>query len=155
MKQIFIIILLFGFIPLLSCSGEKQITQGDFLNSSSEITTLTACPKSPNCINTQVPEDIAHFISPYSYLPSTEDQTIEKFKQVIIQMGGKIEIEKSNYLHAVFASSVFKFIDDFEVLFDEKNYFIHVRSASRSGYYDFGVNKKRTNRFYRLIKSND
>ena len=50
------------------------------------------------------------------------------------------------YVHATFTSSVLGFVDDVEFLFDSTTNIIHVRSASRSGYYDFGVNAKRVAR---------
>ena len=47
------------------------------------------------------------------------------------------------YLHAEFRSRVFGFIDDVEFLIDETNAVIHFRSASRVGYSDLDVNRRR------------
>lgn len=47
------------------------------------------------------------------------------------------------YLHATFRSSIFRFVDDLELLLDRTEEVIHVRSASRLGYYDFGANGRR------------
>ena len=47
------------------------------------------------------------------------------------------------YLHAEFESRIFRFIDDVEFLVNEDKKIIEVRSASRVGYGDFGVNRKR------------
>jgi uncharacterized protein (DUF1499 family) len=49
------------------------------------------------------------------------------------------------YLHVEFRSALFRFVDDVELLFDDKERQIHFRSASRTGYYDFGVNRRRMN----------
>ncbi len=59
------------------------------------------------------------------------------------------------YLWATFRSRVFRFVDDLELRLDEAGGVIHVRSAARLGYADFGVNRKRVvalrNRFYRQL----
>ncbi|MCU7835372.1 MAG: DUF1499 domain-containing protein [gamma proteobacterium symbiont of Taylorina sp.] len=57
----------------------------------------------------------------------------------------------NNYLHATFTSSFFKFVDDFEVRVDHIALKLHIRSASRSGYSDFGVNKRRVKEFYQRL----
>ena len=48
-----------------------------------------------------------------------------------------------SYLHAEFTSAIFRFVDDLEFLADDTAKVIHVRSASRVGYSDLGVNRKR------------
>jgi uncharacterized protein (DUF1499 family) len=49
----------------------------------------------------------------------------------------------TNYIHATFTSALFGFVDDVEFSFDEQNKIMNVRSASRTGYSDLGVNRKR------------
>ena len=48
-----------------------------------------------------------------------------------------------DYLHVEFTSAVAGFVDDVEFYLDRTAQLIHVRSAARVGYYDFGVNRKR------------
>jgi uncharacterized protein (DUF1499 family) len=48
-----------------------------------------------------------------------------------------------SYLHVEFRSALFRFVDDVEFLMEDSARLIHFRSASRTGYYDFGVNRKR------------
>ncbi|WP_420597789.1 DUF1499 domain-containing protein [Neptuniibacter sp.] len=53
---------------------------------------------------------------------------------------------EGNYIRVKFVSLIFRFVDDVEFLILEKGpneVLIHVRSASRLGYSDFGVNRKR------------
>lgn len=68
-------------------------------------------------------------------------------------MSGNIQIEKENYITATFTSSIFRFVDDFEIRLDKKNNVIHLRSASRVGRSDFGINKKRIELFKQRYKS--
>lgn len=48
-----------------------------------------------------------------------------------------------NYLHVEFRSALFQFVDDVEFILDDSARVIHFRSASRTGWYDFGVNRRR------------
>ena len=64
-------------------------------------------------------------------------------------MGGSIKSESSNYLAATFTSRLFRFIDDVEIRIDPDLGQIHIRSASRTGHGDWGVNAKRVD----LIKT--
>jgi uncharacterized protein (DUF1499 family) len=58
-------------------------------------------------------------------------------------MGGSIQAENENYLAATFSSTIFGFVDDLELRIDPVQKVIHIRSASRVGYSDAGVNRKR------------
>ncbi|HOW77583.1 MAG TPA: DUF1499 domain-containing protein [Candidatus Competibacteraceae bacterium] len=49
---------------------------------------------------------------------------------------------RNQYLHVEFRSAVFGFVDDMEFYFSPPGT-IQVRSASRTGYSDFGVNRER------------
>jgi len=51
--------------------------------------------------------------------------------------------EGEHYLHFAFRSRVFRFVDDVEFLFDDQAAQVQFRSASRTGYSDFGVNRSR------------
>ena len=59
---------------------------------------------------------------------------------------------KENYLNALATSRIMKFIDDIEIKKSEKNNILEVKSKSRTGFYDLGVNKRRVNTLhFRLI----
>ena len=55
----------------------------------------------------------------------------------------KLVQEDDSYLHYEFTSLLLRFVDDVEFLFDDETKTIHFRSASRMGYGDFGVNRRR------------
>ena len=50
---------------------------------------------------------------------------------------------EEKYVHAESVSDVFRFVDDLEFFFDDRQKVIHVKSASRTGYSDLGVNRRR------------
>ena len=63
--------------------------------------------------------------------------------------GSKILEVSDSYIHAQFQSRVWRFKDDVEFFFDEVARTVHFRSASRVGYYDFGVNRRRMSQISR------
>tara|TARA_B100000900_G_scaffold299528_1_gene258093 strand:- start:163 stop:609 length:447 start_codon:yes stop_codon:yes gene_type:complete len=59
---------------------------------------------------------------------------------------------KEDYLHALATSRIMKFIDDIEIKKSEKDNILNVKSKSRTGFYDLGVNERRINTLhFRLI----
>jgi len=55
----------------------------------------------------------------------------------------RIVAARPDYVHAEFRSALFGYVDDFEARLDERERRIEVRSASRSGTSDLGVNRRR------------
>jgi len=103
---------------------------------------LVPCPSTPNCVNSQS-KDAEHSIKPLTY-NSTPTQAMADLKAVIQNLERtKIITETENYLYAEFTSALMGFVDDVEFLLDDSANVIHVRSASRLGQSDLGVNRKR------------
>jgi len=103
---------------------------------------LKACPKSPNCVSTEA-KDPEHAIAPIVYSGSRAE-AYARLKKVLAGMKRMtIVTEKEDYLHAEARSLIFRFVDDVEFYFSTAEKVIHVRSASRVGHSDLGVNRKR------------
>jgi len=103
---------------------------------------LVPCPSTPNCVNSQS-KDAEHSIKPLTY-NSMPTQAMADLKGVIQNLERtKIITETENYLYAEFTSALMGFVDDVEFLLDDSANVIHVRSASRLGKSDLGVNRKR------------
>ena len=106
---------------------------------------LAPCPDSPNCVSSQA-EDEAHRIEPLAYQGSREAAR-EKIKNLIAGMArATIVTDREDYIHVEFRSRLFRFVDDVEFWLPEETHLIHLRSASRVGYSDMGVNRKRVDR---------
>ena len=103
---------------------------------------LPACPDSPNCVSSLSTEE-THAIKPFSY-EGTPAQAWEHLKAAVLS-GKRVTLIKDTgtYLHVEVRSLIFQFTDDVEFLLQESDKLIHVRSASRVGHSDFGVNRKR------------
>jgi uncharacterized protein (DUF1499 family) len=103
---------------------------------------LASCPNSPNCVSSQSLDDL-HKIAPLTY-NSTREKALSDLKSVIQSLPKtKIISESTDYLYAEFTSALMGFVDDVEFYFDPSGNIIHVRSASRLGQSDLGVNRKR------------
>lgn len=115
---------------------------------------LAPCPNSPNCVCSQIPEtDQQHYIQPLAYT-SSSTEALTKLKSVIQSLPRtEIITESANYLYAEFTSNLMGYVDDVEFLVDENTKKIHVRSASRLGKSDLGVNRNRIETIRSLFNS--
>jgi uncharacterized protein (DUF1499 family) len=129
---------------LLAASGgsENRITG----------TRLSPCPNSPNCISSFSPQAGMQPLQ----IKGSIIHAKNKLLSIIESMpAAKIAEHEGNYLRVEFTSAVFSFIDDVEFEFNEREKLIHFRSASRSGYYDFGVNKRRMERITKEFNASE
>ena len=111
---------------------------------------LAPCPASPNCVSSQS-EDAEHKIAPLGYSSSPETAMAD-LKQVIqAQERAKIVAQTDSYLYAEFTSPWMGFVDDVEFTPNEDGE-LEVRSASRLGESDLGVNRKRIERIREEFK---
>ncbi len=101
---------------------------------------LLPCPSSPNCVNSEYNPAAALQLRNFP-----TDLAWQMLKNIISAQGGKVLEQNAFYLRAEFHSKWLDFIDDLEARLDTENGLIHLRSASRVGYYDFSVNRNRVN----------
>ncbi|NBV22567.1 MAG: DUF1499 domain-containing protein [Proteobacteria bacterium] len=111
---------------------------------------LAPCPDSPNCVSSSA-TDIRHAIAPYA-LDRSLGAAKEELRQAVARMPRtKLITDHDNYLHFEFRSLIFRFVDDVEFHLDAVTNTIQVRSASRVGYYDLGVNRRRIEKLRALL----
>ena len=111
---------------------------------------LTKCSSKPNCACSEYADDDTHFVKPISISNAGADWA--KLKNAIENTGGTIVAASDDYLAATYTSKLFKFVDDVEARLDPVNNVIHIRSASREGYSDMGVNAKRVEAIRKALK---
>jgi uncharacterized protein (DUF1499 family) len=98
---------------------------------------LADCPSSPNCVNSQS-------TNPQSQIDPLPLVSISDLKKVIETMERTTIIEATDsYLYAEFKSKLMGYVDDVEFYLDPAANVIQVRSASRLGQSDLGVNRQR------------
>ncbi|MGJ0486838.1 MAG: DUF1499 domain-containing protein [Methylomicrobium sp.] len=113
--------------------------------------TLPSCPSSPNCVSSQA-DDGDHFIAPFKIKGSPEDAFSALKNALTGQSRTVITAESENTLHAEATSLIFRFVDDVDAILDADAGLIHIRSASRVGYSDLGVNRRRLERLRSALR---
>ena len=105
------------------------------------------CRRTPNCVSSQAdPSDKEHYIAP---IPFRGDAIAAVRRAIGTMPRTRIISSDSHYLYAEFRSRLLRYVDDVEFHFDGS--VIHVRSASRLGRRDFGVNRARVEKLRRLL----
>ncbi|MBB5347634.1 DUF1499 domain-containing protein [Desulfoprunum benzoelyticum] len=104
---------------------------------------LSPLPFTPNAVSSRT-EDEKRYVPPLPFAGDRQ-QTHRALRQAIGGYPGKVRIvtDTPSYIHCVFSSATFGFRDDVEFHLDESSRTVHFRSASRLGYSDLGVNRRR------------
>lgn len=105
---------------------------------------LAPLSSKPNCVSSEDGTQPEKAVKPLQ-------ATLAQAKAAVIASGGTITSETDNYISATYMSKIYKFVDDLE-LRDGGDGTVHIRSASRVGYSDRGVNKKRVSQIRAAIQ---
>jgi uncharacterized protein (DUF1499 family) len=114
-------------------AGERPATVGNGI--------LAPCPGTPNCVASRATDD-AHRIAPIAFRDEPAAAMRRLAAAAAALPGARIVTSRPDYLHVEVASRIMGFVDDLEAV-PEASGAIHVRSASRLGRSDFGVNRAR------------
>ena len=141
-----VLIAVIGFLFLLGCAGSIP-TLG--VNSGQ----LMPCPTTPNCVSSQT-TDKDQFIQPLHF-SGTGEEAQQRLLQILntFQKTNILTVQK-NYIRVAFSSKIFGFVDDAEFYFmpiKNDKVVINLRSASRIGYSDLGVNRKRIEQIRKIF----
>lgn len=103
---------------------------------------MPPCPESPNCVSSDAKDDV-HKINPFLLeMPAPKGWKILR-ELVLALPRTRIVKETDAILQVECRSLIFRFVDDLELHLDVSQGIVSVRSASRSGHSDFGVNRRR------------
>jgi uncharacterized protein (DUF1499 family) len=117
--------------------------------------TFRPCPDTPNCVSS-LPGSGPAGILPLNYEGISREEALNRLICLLeseprCRIIGVDELANGSiYVHAEFRSALFRFVDDVEFLLPADGSLIQVKSASRLGYSDMGVNRERVERL-RLI----
>jgi uncharacterized protein (DUF1499 family) len=115
---------------------------------------LAPCRRSPNCVCSQSDSrDAEHYIAPVPFKGTAAEAMVVAKRAIESMERSQVVHSEPGYIYAEFRSKLLGFVDDVELLFDEKAGAFHVRSASRLGRRDFGVNRKRIELLRAKLKS--
>ena len=108
------------------------------------------CPQRPSCVSS-VALDPVHRVEALQD-PGNIPDIVKRLRLAVEAMGGQVVAAQAGYLHALFETPRMRFRDDLELLVRDDGR-IDVRSVSRFGYRDFGVNRDRVEQLRSLFES--
>jgi uncharacterized protein (DUF1499 family) len=134
-------------LPVLYFLFLKGSTPSDFETDPDLNTPFEPCPGTPNCVIHSVKYNVSS-----QQLYRTANMAVETmFPHKIVCDSQSLQID------SVFRIPVFGFMDDVTILAepagDDKSV-LHIKSASRIGRGDFGVNRRRVRRILKRIDDN-
>jgi uncharacterized protein (DUF1499 family) len=138
--------LLLLVLALVSCENNIKTLPEDLTMIENP---LKECPDSPNCFRT------TQF---FEYDSSTVFSAIKTAVDEIGVYETETESDSlSKNIKAIFKIPVFGWLDDVDVVViadndNKDNSIVFIRSASREGYYDIGVNKRRVNKILKFTR---
>lgn len=101
---------------------------------------IKPCPERPNCVSS-LANDAPQRVSPFW---ATREEDWQRLQQLLLALPRSQAIARSeHYLHVEIHSAILRFRDDVQLWYSPAKQRIDVRSASRLGHYDFGVNRQR------------
>lgn len=110
------------------------------------------CPTSPNCVSSQAtnPE---RKVEPFQLKQDNKENWLRIQAHISSMPGTRMINCSDTVIHAECKSRLFGFIDDLTLKLDPLTGKIDIRSAARTGYYDFGVNIRRITRLREQLES--
>ncbi len=119
------------------CSGTRPAELG------LRVGKLRPCPATPNCVSSEAGTPAEQTTSAFS---APEQGAMQRLAALVTAWPRtSIVTTTPEYLHAEVTTKLMRFVDDVEFRYDSATKLIHVRSASRIGRKDFGVNRERVN----------
>ena len=117
----------------------------------SELSGLLDCPDSPNC-GSSLAKNPKHRVEPFKLKKDPETSWDIVQKTVGSLPRTKIVSADNSVIHAECRSMIFRFVDDLTLNLTPSNDIIHIRSASRTGYSDLGVNRRRVENLRKKLR---
>ena len=126
------------FLPmLLSCAGTLPA------HLATPVAELEACPSTPNCVSSASSEEASQ-IEPLR-LAVAPDAAWQALRKAVSELPRtRVVTDQEGYLHAESRSALIGYVDDLELMLRaDDGEIIDIRSASRVGRSDLGVNRQR------------
>ena len=133
-------------LALSACGGNDEVITGI------ENGRLAPCPDTPNCVSSDATDD-KHRVEPYRLKAAPTEAWHGLENLIAAEKRTQLVSVDDTYMHVEFVSAVMRFVDDTEFHLRPGDGIIAVRSASRSGSYDMGVNRKRIEQIREALRA--
>ena len=133
---------------LWGCSGNPAERQ------SNKSSGFLDCPDTPNCVSS-LAKNPKYRVDPFTLKndPKTSWDIVQK---TVGSLPRTTMVSADNTdIHAECRSMIFRFVDDLKLHLIPSNGIIHIRSASRTGYFDLGVNRDRVECLRKKLQKKD
>ncbi|EPR37503.1 protein of unknown function DUF1499 [Desulfovibrio sp. X2] len=107
---------------------------------------LPPCPESPNCVSSQETRPERR-VAPIAFACPAGEAAMA-LRKAVEATRGLLVVSNEEELRAQYRSRL-GFVDDVRCIVDASSGLIHIRSASRLGWWDLGVNRRRVERIRR------
>jgi uncharacterized protein (DUF1499 family) len=137
------------FVTILwGCSGNPAERHN------SESLEFLDCPDTPNCVSS-LAKNPKYRVEPLKLKndPKTSWDMVKKTVELLPRT--KIVSADNSDIHAECKSLIFRFVDDLTLHLIPSNGIVHIRSVSRIGYSDLGVNRRRVENLRKKLQQND
>ena len=114
---------------------------------------IKGCPDVPHCVSS-LSTTGKRYIEPFYFDGSTESFQV-RIKKAISNLP-RFEIVEihDKYIRVAFTTLLLRFTDDAEFFYDVPKKLIQIKSSSRVGYYDLGVNRDRMEKIREFFERN-
>jgi uncharacterized protein (DUF1499 family) len=130
---------------LWACSGNRTE------HHNTELSVFLDCPDTPNCVSS-LAKNPKYFVEPFNVKKDVQSSWDMVQETVGSLPRTKIVSADNRNIHAECRSMIFRFVDDLMLHLTPSNNIIHIRSASRTGYSDFGVNRRRVENLRKILR---
>lgn len=113
---------------------------------------FTACSSAPHCVSSQAEPGSFHYVAPLKYAGSAAQAHQALLETLRQSDSAKVVDDSGRFIHATFTSTL-GFVDDVTFIIEPKRKVIHVKSSSRLGFSDLGVNARRVARLRQRFDS--
>lgn len=127
-------------IGLAGCSARVLDSQNRVVGSP-----LPNCPASPNCVISEVggAQSAEQRVAAFRLNGDVAAAWKQLRAELVSMPRTTVVFEQADYIHAEVVSPWRVYTDDLALRLDRPQQLVHLRSSSRLGYYDFGVNRER------------
>ncbi|MEP7186933.1 MAG: DUF1499 domain-containing protein [Rhodanobacter sp.] len=103
---------------------------------------FTACAPAPHCVSSQAAPGSFHYVEPFRFTGSAAVAHRALSQMLRNVQHATVEKDDGNFVHATFQTTI-GFVDDVTFVIKSEEHFIDVKSSSRIGFSDLGVNHRR------------